>query len=220
MGTDDLFKKRKAKNSKHLARGGNIREPYAKALIVCEGTKTEPNYFKELRDYYALSSVNVEIDGSCGSDPVSIVTYGKKLYREKKNSGDPFDKVYCVFDKDAHSNYDVAMNSIRTAIPKDTYIAVNSVPCFEYWLLLHFSYTAQPFRSLPNDSACNQVMRQLTSNTEMAKYSKGQLGIFEALINRLDQAKEYADRSLKEAAATNTDNPTTHIHELGSVNTI
>lgn len=214
MRTDDFFKKNKAKSSKQLARGGEKREPYSKVLIVCEGEKTEPNYFEELKDYYALSSVNVKIDGSCGSDPVSVVEYGKKLYRKEKVSGDAFDKVYCVFDKDTHSNYDKAMNAIRTANPKDTYIAINSVPCFEYWLLLHFTFTTQPFRALPNNSACNQVLIQLTSNVEMVKYSKGQHGIFEKLINLLDQAKVNANLSLQTAEAVCTDNPTTRVHEL------
>ena len=52
MGCDDLFKKRKAKKLKDHQRKVAIREPYDRVLIVCEGEKTEPSYFMELREYY------------------------------------------------------------------------------------------------------------------------------------------------------------------------
>lgn len=50
MGTDNLFHKRKAKNAKNLQRRAVKRDAYAKILIVCEGEKTEPNYFNGVRD--------------------------------------------------------------------------------------------------------------------------------------------------------------------------
>ena len=40
MGTDDLFRKRKAKNARRLQRRAAKRDPYIKVLIVCEGEKT------------------------------------------------------------------------------------------------------------------------------------------------------------------------------------
>lgn len=83
-----------------LARRKPRREPYAKVLIVCEGAKTEPNYFNGLKDHYELNSANVEITGESGSSPAGIVKYAKQRYRKEKEAGDPFDKVYCVFDQD------------------------------------------------------------------------------------------------------------------------
>lgn len=53
MGTDNLFHKRKAKKAGDLARRKARRAPYAKELIVCEGEKTEPYYFKSLKDHTA-----------------------------------------------------------------------------------------------------------------------------------------------------------------------
>ena len=46
MGSDDLFHKRKAKQTRDLKRKKDKRAPYDKVLIVCEGGKTEPNYFQ------------------------------------------------------------------------------------------------------------------------------------------------------------------------------
>ena len=141
MGTDDLFHKRKAKNARRLQRRAAKRDPYAKVLIVCEGEKTEPYYFQDLRNHYGLNTANIEVCGECGSDPNSVLSFAKQRYREEKDAGDVFDKVFCVFDKDAHVNYGAALNTIATVQPRDTFIAINSVPCFEYWLLLHFVYT-------------------------------------------------------------------------------
>ncbi len=212
MGTDNLHHKRKAKNAGQLARRGPRREPYAKVLIVCEGEKTEPNYFLGLKDYYELNSANVEICGDCGSDPVSILKFGKQRYREEKDAGDAFDRVFCVFDKDAHPNYNQVMDAIRSARPKNTFIAINSVPCFEYWLLLHFNYSTKPYMPLQGNSACNQVLSEL--NAYMLHYAKGNSDVFAQLVDQLDFAINNAERALQSAEADGTDNPTTYVHEL------
>lgn len=94
MGTDNFFHKRKAKNAKALRRKTPRREAYKKMLIVCEGEKTEPNYFESIREYYRLNTVNVEVRGDCGSDPMSIVNFAKQRFREERDAGDPFEQVY------------------------------------------------------------------------------------------------------------------------------
>lgn len=212
MGTDNLHHRRKAKNVKQLGRRGIQRDCYAKVLIVCEGGKTEPNYFTGIKDYYSLNTANVEICGDCGSDPFSILKYGKKRYREEKNAGDAFDKVYCVFDRDAHPNYNLTMDAISRATPKETFIAINSVPCFEYWLLLHFEYTTRPYLAVQKNSACNQVLAELKEY--MPDYTKGRHDIFSDLVHRLVSASQNANHALQAAKAIDTDNPTTHVHEL------
>jgi len=63
MGSDNLFHRRKAKKADALRREAQKREPYDVVLIVCEGDKTEPNYFKELRDAFKLSTANIRIAG-------------------------------------------------------------------------------------------------------------------------------------------------------------
>ena len=98
MGSDDLFRKRKPKTGRDFKRRSPKRAPYDKVLIVCEGSKTEPNYFNELRDYSTLETANVRVASSCGSDPMSVVRHGKNLYRDEKQKGHPYDRVYCVFE--------------------------------------------------------------------------------------------------------------------------
>ena len=65
MGTDDLFKKRKGRKNK---RKENLRQmaPY-RYLIVCEGGKTEPNYFEGIKKqvdkrFVDKLDIKIEID--------------------------------------------------------------------------------------------------------------------------------------------------------------
>jgi hypothetical protein len=37
--------------------------------------------------------------------PDSLLREAKQLYQKAKRSGNPYDRVYCVFDKDGHSKY-------------------------------------------------------------------------------------------------------------------
>lgn len=214
MGTDNLFHKRKARQAKDLGRRNARREPYAKVLIVCEGEKTEPGYFCSLKDFYGLNSANIEISGNCGSAPISIFEYARQRYRAERDAGDAFDHVFCVFDKDTHHSYEQAVREISHASPKNLFHAITSIPCFEYWLLLHFDYSTRPYDSLPGNSACQLVLSDLKKY--MPHYSKGHAQTFEELQGQLEYAKANAIRALKAAESSNTDNPTTRVHELVS----
>jgi len=212
MASDKLFRKRKARQAKELARKKAKRESYAKVLIVCEGEKTEPNYFNELKDHLELNSTNIVVTGECGSSPISVVDYAIKLYGLERDTGDPFDKIFCVFDRDAHGTYQQALDKIAGAKPKDTFIAITSVPCFEYWLLLHFEYTTAPFQGAGGKSACGRLIDELKKY--IPAYQKGDVSAFNQLLDDLPQAIAYAENSLRAAEKTGDDNPSTKIHEL------
>jgi hypothetical protein len=212
MGTDNLFHKRKAKAADKLERRKARRASYDKVLIVCEGEKTEPNYFNELINFYKLNTANVEVDGTCGSSPKSVFERALVLYQNEERKGDSFDRVYCVFDKDSHDTYDETLIKIAAQNPKDLFRAAVSVPCFEYWILLHFHYSTKPYHATGSSSIGNEVLKDLKA--VFPEYTKGSEDIFERLSGQLDFAKANAGRSLAHAQANHTDNPTTHIHEL------
>ncbi|CAJ2376696.1 MAG: CRISPR-associated protein [Arenicellales bacterium IbO2] len=217
MGASKRSRKREAKASRNLVRRKARHAPYAKILIVCEGEKTEPNYFMGLRDDLKLSNANVQVTGKSGSSPISVVDYAKKLYIEEKElysdgdgdseeSGYSFDKVYCVFDKDQHTTYCDALEVIRTMEkPSGVFRAVTSVPCFEYFLLLHFRDTTMPF------AKCAQAEAELKKY--LRGYQKGKVA-FSDFRDNLDKAKERATRALKAAKGNDTHNPSTRAHEL------
>ncbi|MBU2978803.1 RloB family protein [Alteromonas sp. C1M14] len=212
MGSEDLHHKRKAKASRELKRRASRRSPYDKVLIVCEGEKTEPNYFNELVHYYKLNSANVEIDGSCGSSPKSVFKRAEKLAKIEQDKGDSYDRIYCVFDKDSHETYEETKAKIALKKPAGLFFHIVSVPCFEYWLLLHFQYTTKPFSATGRSSIANEVLKELKK--VMPEYSKGDEKVFCTLLEQLEFAKQNAQRALKAVEKNFTDNPSTHIHEL------
>ena len=209
MGTDNLFHKRKERKAELLRRRRAMKAPYDVILIVCEGGKTEPNYFSELKKAFRLSNANVRISG-LGADPLSVVNFAIKTFRKEPE----FDRVYCVFDRDRHTTYDAALDKVRrTRLGKGTKIfAIPSVPCFEFWLLLHFIYTTKPFDAPLGDSICSRVIEELKKY--LPEYQKGDHDIFDRIQNKLDNAITNARQVEQFHQTSGTDNPSTCVHSL------
>lgn len=113
-------------------------------LIVTEGTKTEPDYFDEIRVENRVGTAYIMAIPADGTQPLKVVTYAEKKFKETK----AFDHVFAVFDRDSHP-IDSYQNALAKAAAlngtlKNTegkpvsFTALPSVPCFEYWLLLHY----------------------------------------------------------------------------------
>ncbi|UCQ19325.1 RloB family protein [Edwardsiella tarda] len=219
MGSDDLFKKRRTpKTAKGLARRKPVKKALAKILIVCEGAKTEPTYFEDLIEHFELLTASViDVTGECGSSPMSVVKHAKKKQKEMADNGAPYDQIYIVIDKDAHADYLTALDAIKRSKPSSIFTPINSIPCFEYWLLLHYTYTTKAFENLPNNSSGNQVIHELKKHIK--NYEKGAKGIFKKTINSLKNNDlstviTKAELSLESAESSDTDNPSTRVHEL------
>ncbi len=64
----------KERQQKQLERKQGRRASYDRILIVSEGSKTEPNYFREIRAAYRLHTANVEVRPSeLGTAPIQVV---------------------------------------------------------------------------------------------------------------------------------------------------
>ncbi len=217
MGSEDLFHKRKAKLKRDTARHKANREPYDKVLIVCEGTKTEPYYFAEIKDHYKIATANIKIASDCGSSPTSVLEHAISIYQEAKSSSNQYDRVYCVFDQDRYhleptNQYQKAIDRIASFKPKNTFFAINSVPCFEYWFLLHYEYTTAPFSAVGGVTVGQAVLKKLTRY--WPGYTKAINNSFEHLLPQLQFAIHNSKRALSEAIKNHNDNPSTHAHEL------
>ena len=164
-----MAKQRRGKSPRGYSRRGPVKEPYHVVLMVCEGSKTEPNYLRELRSIYRLSSANVIIVHPNATDPLSIIHAAARAL----NSGE-YDRIYCIFDRDDHANYDLAVQRIAE-YPKKIF-AINSVPCFEVWILLHFKYSSSPFSRTGMESACDKFLREVALH--ISDYKKGDMHIF------------------------------------------
>ena len=209
MGTDNLFHKRKERKAELLRRRRATKAPYDVILIVCEGAKTEPNYFTELKKAFRLSNANVRICGR-GSDPLNVVDFAIETFRREQE----FDRVYCVFDRDRHTTYNAALDKVRrTRLGKGSKIfAIPSVPCFEFWLLLHFTCTTRPFDAPAGDSICSKVIEGLKKHLFL--YQKGQHDVFYKIQDKLDKAITNARRVEQFHKTSGTVNPSTLVHSL------
>lgn len=161
MGSEDLFHKRKAKRQQDTVRRNANRKPYDHVLIVCEGEKTEPYYFEEIRVHLDLDSANIKIDGSCDSSPKSVVDYAEDVFIKERVKAGNYDRVFCVFDRDQHETFDYALNKINSMnielknteySEEDVFMAIRSIPAFEYWFLLHFIPSTKSYSPLETKS--------------------------------------------------------------------
>lgn len=218
MGTDDLFHKRRIRREREFERLRRIRSSRDVVLILCEGEKTEPNYFKKLRTILRLNKTNIVIHEDCrGNDPLRLVNeaeeeFIKELKRDYEKQG--YDHVFVVFDKDTHATYNDALQKMASLGKKHKgkFKAIVSVPCFEFWLLLHFEYTSRPYGASGSNSPCDNAIRDL--EVHVPGYAKGSADVFETTYPRVDEAIKHAERLEKRQEDARTDNPSTKVHRL------
>lgn len=188
----------KERQLKQLERKQTRRASYDRILIVSEGSKTEPNYFRELRAAYRLHTANVEVRPSeYGTTPVQVVQYAQNLFqsgnRYLKIQPGAFEKVYAVFDRDDHENYHEALalaSSLDGKLVSDaeqpvSFHAIVSIPNFELWLLLHFEDVLAPIH---RDAVMHRLKLHLPS------YNKASCNAFAVTVSNLPVAIQRADR--------------------------
>lgn len=210
MGSDQIFHKRKARTAASLMRKQAKRAPYEMVLIVCEGEKTEPNYFSALINDLQLNTANIVIvKNNEGSSPRTIVDFALAEYKKEKE----YDRIFCVFDKDRHSTYSWALDKIRKIRNKKNHfiLAITSVPCFEFWLLLHFTYTTKQFDTYPG-SICSNVISAL--KRYLPNYEKGNVDTYQVTKDNLVTAIANCKKIEHHCESANTDMPSTKIYKL------
>lgn len=180
-------------------------------LIVCEDSVSGCEYFKDFRSALRLSNLDVRICGEeCGSAPISVYEYALEEYkkdREENGESNAYDKVYCVFDRDKHVDFDRAMDAIRRA--GTPFQAIPSYPCFEVWVLFHFEASSAP---LPVCDDANKKIKQYLSDYQKnaGKFRK----LYPLINDKTTQAIKNSKQILKSVQDVGTDNPSTLIHVI------
>lgn len=208
----------KERQQQQLERKLGRRASYDRILIVSEGLKTEPNYFREIRAAYRLHTANVEVHPSdLGTSPIKVVQYAQKLFekgdRHKNIQQRAFEKVYAVFDRDDHESYFEALDlaaSLNGKLKNDAkqpihFQAIASVPSFELWLLLHFEDIQAPLHR-------DQVLHRLKQH--IANYDKGASNSFDISVKNLGIATERAEKLALRFNAHTDPEPFTAMFEL------
>lgn len=177
------------------------------ALIVCEDEKTEPNYFRALCAHLHINTASVRIPPNThGSAPISVVEFAAKKYRDDGG----YDHTFCVFDKDEHESYERAIRAAEEyAADRHNPIpmrAITSVPCFEFWLLLHFEPVTRPMRR------CADVITQLSRH--IPGYRKGADNNFDIVLPRTNDALRNARLVRAQQTAARASNPITNVDRL------
>lgn len=215
MGRDNQPKERQRR---HLERKLNQRASYDRILIVSEGSKTEPQYFREIRAAYRLNTANVEVRPcDTGTAPIQVVEYAHDLFvngdSDKRIQPRAFEKVYAVFDRDDHDSYFNALNkaqALNGKLRNDSrksvqFHAIASIPCFELWLLLHFEEVTAPIHR-------DEVIERL--KVRIPGYDKGASGTFAATAANLPDATQYAEQLAETYTAFDAPMPCTGVVEL------
>ena len=106
-------------------------------FIACEGTNSEPNYFKRIREEVEeTNSLAITVYPERDEENPQTVALG--LVREAQSRINDFDEVWVVFDKNGYTKHEEAFELAGKVInEKRVNIAFSSIS-FEHWILLHF----------------------------------------------------------------------------------
>jgi RloB-like protein len=193
--------KRKTENSRSYSpRKLDIRETKQRFLIVCEGTKTEPNYFKSFR----VPKDVITVQG-VAKDPSGLVKSAQEFAAE-----DDYDQVWCVFDRDPGTDSWTAQN-FNSAMQKAEALGFQvaySNECFEIWYILHFEYLNT---GLPRDDYGRKLRQHLDQ-----EYKKNDLDMYKKILDKQPIAIKLAKKLLASYDPHNPekDNPCTTVHLL------
>jgi hypothetical protein len=158
MGHDKLFHKNKLTR---LQKNRRLR----KILIVCEGEKTEPNYFIKF-DANPEVFDSIDIYGT-GYNTVSLIHEAIRIKNEAIQKREPYIETWCVFDKD-----DFPIETFESAIKlaeQNRIKCAYSIEAFEIWYMLHFHfYDAALSRHQYKEKLSELLKKTYTKNdTEM-----------------------------------------------------
>lgn len=206
-----MSKKGKKQNARSFGRARPIKDyrrrqghknPGKVIVIVCEGEKTEPNYFKELRQKFRLSNLTVQIVPGKGA-PISIVNCA---IDEKKKLDESSDEVWCVLDTENPANNATLAPAIEKARNNKINLAISN-PSFEYWYFIHFEDSNRPFA---NGQEMKRALR-----LHIPDYDEN-MSVFSILDDLTPTAIEYAT-SLRRRSPDSWDifpNPSTSVDKL------
>jgi hypothetical protein len=182
----------------YSSRKVNTKEVKQRFLIVCEGAKTEPNYFKNFR----VPKTVIDVKG-VGENPSRLVQSAIDLNAE---ADEEYDQVWCVFDRDDWPPQDFN-NAIHKAENHNLKVAYSN-EAFELWYVLHFEFLNT---GIPRDDYIKKMTKFLGK-----KYQKNSDTIYDDLRNRQVNAIRNAEKLLASYNPLNPgqDNPSTTVHLL------
>lgn len=196
--------KRKSNSRGYSLRKVRTRELKQMFLIVCEGGRTEPNYFKSFR--VPKNVVSIDVRG-LGENPSRLVQSAKELADK-----DEYDQVWCVFDRDDwpledFNNAITRVNDLNSTVNYSFRVAYSN-EAFELWYVLHFEFLNS---GIPRDDYIQKLHKLLKH-----RYQKNSETIYDELFDRQNIAIRNATNLLGQypLSTPSKDNPSTTVHLL------
>lgn len=127
--------------------------------------------------------------------------------------------MFCVYEKDSNDkNFSQAIKILKRLENTDSackIIAVSLIPCFEFWYLLHVSYSNRSYSGV--DSLCKHLIKKLQSHKIFQNYDKSSCGEFyDEIANKRSFAIDNAKRILISAQESKLkdfhEDPSTRVH--------
>ena len=167
---------------------------------------TEPLYLKAFASLQEVRSVaTLDIRGM-GCEPRKLVEEARAVKRSERGQSTGFTKYWCVFDVEAPTQHPRLNEAVQMARDNGISVAISN-PCFELWLVLH--YTDR--ESWIDNDGCRSLLRQHDN-------SQGKSLDGAAYVPRRHQAVTRAKRLAMLHASANRelpdDNPSSGLYLL------
>jgi len=195
-------------------------------LIVCEGEKTEPNYFDSIRRMLPREMADrITVKGQ-GYSTLRLVEAACDKNKERLSSGmPPYYHIWVVFDKDSFEDddFDNAITKISALDrPSESnegqdqhWHAAWSNEAFELWYILHFQETTGG--PLSRSSYQQMLEKHIMNCCGIDRpYKKNATDMFTLLMRYTPQAIVRANNALRMQAgkSPHAQNPATTVHLL------
>ena len=188
----------------NLSRRQSVREIKQSFLIVCEGEKTEPDYFKAFR----MTAATIKAVGQA-MNTMTLVNKAISIREADQKRKRVYDQCWVVFDKDDFPAKD--FNQAIQLAEKNGFHVAYSNQAFEYWFLLHYNLYIGPLHR-------NQYEKMLSKLTGIPYVKTEGFGavMYNLLLKRQPLAIKNAEIVLAEISNGNPaeEESSTTVHRL------
>jgi hypothetical protein len=183
-------------------------------LIVTEGTNTEPEYFKAMKEIINSTyseHIQVSIYGT-GDNTLSLFQRAKQLATSSANG---YKHVWVVYDTDdfpaEHINKTAELCASEST-EETIYHAIWSNQCIELWFLLHFSFMQSDLHRTSYWSKLTDIL----CSRGLGKYEKNRTDIYGILSPHMEAAIANAKKldKINAEKLPSASAPGTKVYEL------
>jgi hypothetical protein len=185
-------------------------------LIICEGTQTEPNYFKALKEIITgkdQEKISIKVIGK-GRGTNNLL---KEAIKEVEKSTNYISNVWLIYDKDEFT--DESFNEVVEQckqLNKENDVIYNPIwsnESIETWILLHFI----KFDTKMGRKDCIKKINENFAKNNLGKYQKNDIKIYDKLKPYQSEAirnAKWLEKKYGETILPSEMNPCTKVHKL------